>query len=81
MASDRIIVEIQGDVNPAWALEKVAEVIRQGRISEAAGIPHYCWVTVFKMTGLVVSTRRKRSKTSADSFVVYSQEEYKNASY
>lgn len=67
--SYRIIIDTADDVDAATALACVDTVIRAGKISEAGGIPHYCWHTVFK-TGIEVSVRRKRTSGSADSFYV-----------
>lgn len=59
-----------GDIDAEMAMDRVADVIREGRVSEAGGIHHFCWVTVFK-DGLTVAVRRKRKPDSPDSFSIY----------
>ena len=66
----KIIVETNG-VDVATALSAVEVVARGGYVSEAAGIPHYCWHTSFSQWGVEVSVRRKRKPDSAVSFYVY----------
>lgn len=63
-----IIIHCDG-VRHGDALSHVAAVISAGYISEAAGIPHYCWATKWS-DGVVVYAHRKRTAQSADSFVV-----------
>ena len=76
--SQRIIIEVDKSISVEDALLLVKSVINSGKISEAAGIKHYCWVSSWKgenISGkkqtLVVSTRKKKAKDSADSFYVY----------
>lgn len=52
------------------ALHLVDAVIAGGRISEAKTGKHFCWVTKFK-SGHTVVVRQKRTKKSADSFLIY----------
>ena len=66
--SRRIIIEYD-DVEPSVAINRVLCVMSDGRISEANGIPHYCWYTSWP-DRIGVLTRRKRSESSADSFLV-----------
>lgn len=71
----KMIIEYPDDMNPVLALTYVLRVVSQGRISEAAGIKHFCWATELGNPeapngSRMVYTRRKRSSTSADSFVV-----------
>ena len=63
-------IDYEYTMSAADAARYVAQVIDAGRMSEAAGIPHYCWVTTFR-DGTVVSTSRKKTANSADSFIVY----------
>ena len=58
-------------VSPLEALQYVAQVVREGYISESAGRPHYCWATVFPRDGVTVIVNRKRRDGAADSFNVY----------
>jgi len=62
MKQDRIIINFDPDMEPAEAVE-------EGYVSEAAGVPHYCWGTVFK-DGRKVFTHRKKKGQRSDSFVV-----------
>jgi hypothetical protein len=78
--SQKINIEVDKSVSVDEALSLVRAVVADGPVSEAAGIKHYCWVTTWrgenisgKEERLVVSTRRKKTKTSADSFYVYSE--------
>ena len=66
----KIIIDIDETIDPSSALDAVNVVIQRGRVSQAAGILHYCWVTVFN-SGIIVASKRKRSKGAADSFIVY----------
>jgi len=66
----KLIIDIDGNVSSQVALKRVARVIEGGRVSEAAGILHYCWVTTFE-DGVIVNVRHKKSRGSADSFLVY----------
>jgi len=67
----RIIIEVRSNsILDRTALLRVAQVMDQGRISKAGTGEHYCWHTEFA-DGIVVSVRRKRRNSSADSFVVY----------
>jgi len=68
----KIIIEIQDDTDPAFALFKISQVVRAGRVSEGRGINHFCWHTEFS-DGLVVNARQKKSIKSADSFVVWTK--------
>lgn len=66
----KAIIEHADDVSLEQALHAVMRVVAKGRISEARGIKHFCWVTTFG-SGLVVNTRDKKTDGSADSFYVY----------
>ena len=66
----RIIIEIENEnISDLAALNRVMRVMGEGQISEASTGAHYCWHVEFS-DGVSVSVRRKRSKDSADSFVV-----------
>jgi len=67
----RFIIDVRDDIDPVTALVRVATVIRQGKISEARGIKHYCWHTTFRTDKIAVSAREKKKDTSADSFWVW----------
>lgn len=64
----RLIIDYEG-MTANEALARVACVVASGKNSEAAGIPHYCWVSRFH-DGVEVAARRKKSKDAADSFAV-----------
>jgi len=81
----RIIINIWDNSIPHTdAMSAVLSVIGFGKISESAGVEHYCWHTSCKNVGnvagnnLEVSTNRKRNKNSADSFSVYRSRNTKN---
>lgn len=57
------------DVDLETALRVVRGVVQKGKIS-GDKIKHYCWAVRYN-TGEVVSTRKKKTNKSADSFVVY----------
>lgn len=65
----RIIIDNDVTISDAAAAWYVSQVMNAGRISTANGIDHYCWVTRFA-DGVSVITKRKRSLSAADSFVV-----------
>ena len=66
---NRLIIKCDG-VSHEEALRYVSHVVEAGFISEAAGIPHYCWGTRFK-DGVMVAVSRKRQPSAADAFTVY----------
>ena len=67
----RIIVEIENEtISDFSALNRVMMVVGEGKVREGKTGAHYGWHVQFS-DGVVVSVRRKRSKDSADSFVVY----------
>ena len=62
------------NIKPKEALLYVTSVIGDGKISEARGIKHYCWHTVFNRgtkEETSVSVNQKKTEKSADSFNVY----------
>ena len=63
----KIIIDCKR-VSQEIALERVKKVIEMGSVSEAAGIGHYCWVSVFEHE--IVYVRRKINPDSSDSFIV-----------
>lgn len=67
----RIIIDFEGEgITEVVALCKVLTVVKGGRISEAGGMRHFCWGTVFP-NGSEVWTRRKKKGQKSDSFRVY----------
>ena len=68
MARQRLIVDCDG-VSPEEALVRLAAVVCGGRVSTAAGVGHYCWLSRFH-DGVEVVTRRKKTEAAADSFLV-----------
>lgn len=71
MNKQRIIIEYDNDVvGPCEATRRVADVISQGRISEAGGVLHYCWLTTF-INHTRVATKRKKKGQKSDSFLVF----------
>jgi hypothetical protein len=66
-----IIIHIDDDsIDDLEAVTRVRQVMEEGYVSEAAGIPHYCWATVWR-NGTTVAATRKRTKDAADSFRVW----------
>jgi DNA primase len=66
----KMIIDFDPDaITPSDALRRVALVVDQGRVSEALGMKHYCWLTAFK-DGIAVYTRRKKRNQKSDSFLV-----------
>ena len=71
----RLIVDYPDDMTATNAIDFVRAVTKDGRISEAAGVPHFCWGTRFKglckNEDIMVATRRKKKGQTSDSFLVY----------
>jgi hypothetical protein len=73
----RINIQIHDGIDPAQAVQRVADAMRGGRVS---GNGHYyCWVTTFT-DGTVVYVRGPRDKVlpTSDSFLVYKEEGMKH---
>ena len=68
----RLIIDYPDEMPPENACYYALQTVRQGRISEAGGITHFCWVTVFA-NKVRIEARRKRSATAADSLVVFAR--------
>jgi hypothetical protein len=64
----KIIINYDDSIDPDRVMELVFMVITEGKISESAGIPHYCWVTTFH--DCIVYTLRKKHSKLTDSFKV-----------
>lgn len=60
----KIYIDVRDGIDPSIAAERVAEVIKQGRISE--NNTKYCYVTKWT-DGIIVYTREKRKN---DCFVI-----------
>ena len=67
----KIVIDYPEEMNAEIAILRVLSVVRLGKISEAANIPHYCWMSAFGDRSEVI-TRRKKTTKSADSFIVRS---------
>jgi hypothetical protein len=69
----KLIIDFDPDaISASDALRRVATVICHGRVSEANGMKHYCWLTVFK-DNIAVYTRHKKRNQKSDSFLVGKQ--------
>lgn len=71
----RIIINNDSELDDLTVLAFVSRVVAKGKISEAVGKPHYCWLTMFDLsTGkrLVISVRPKYAIYS-ESFRVWEQ--------
>jgi hypothetical protein len=62
----KIHIDIKDDIDPVIALDKVTQVIQQGRVSKNNTL--YCYLTVFEPEKIAVVTRDYRK---SDCFVVY----------
>ena len=69
----KIIIEFDESMSAGAALARVRVVVQRGKISEAAGVLHYCWHTSFN-DGTHVLTRRKKRGQKSDSFVVMKEQ-------
>ena len=72
MKHRRVNIQIRDGIDPAQAVQRVADVMRGGRIS--GDEKYYCWVSTFT-DGTVVYVRGPRDKVSltSDSFIVYKE--------
>lgn len=66
----RIIVDYPDDMKAHEACYYVLQATKDGKVSVAAGVPHFCWGTRFQ-NGVMVATRRKKPNQKSDSFLVY----------
>ncbi len=67
----RVNIQIRDDVNQAKAVERLARVMSEGRVSGDGR--YYCWVSTFA-DGVVVVTRGPgRRFDRSDSFIVYKE--------
>jgi len=74
----RIIINYDENVGVDLALVRVLKVIEEGKISEACGVPHYCWCTGFfdcRIFTLLKRLKRDGTRTETDSFEVRNREE------
>jgi len=71
----RIIIEVRNDsISDMHAVELVASVVAQGKISKIKGEEQYCFMTTF-LNGYHVYAR-ERYNTQAHSFVVDKRENH-----
>jgi hypothetical protein len=75
----KVIIDYDDVLPVVKVLESALEVVKEGRISVAGGIPHYCWFSIFhqvemdrrrKKKAVVVQSRRKKKDQKSDSFRV-----------
>jgi hypothetical protein len=66
----RIIITFGPEIDEETAIQRVSNVVKQGRISEHKHGKHYCWVTAFT-NNEVVSVRPRKEGQTSDSFHVY----------
>ena len=67
----KIYIDIRHNIKPELALDLVARVINEGKISKGeGGKMYYCWLTVFDTPDgeIAVSTRQYRKN---DCFIVW----------
>ena len=65
----RIIIQHESDIAFSVAARHVDSVMQMGFVSEAHGIPQYCFASTF-MDGIEVFTRERQYLHSAHSFIV-----------
>lgn len=65
----RITIDVRDGIPEELAIRRVCLVVRNGRVSQAGGIKHFCWYTRWE-DDIAVAVNRKRKESSADSFVV-----------
>ncbi len=70
----RVIIDCDDEIDLEDGIRRVLRVVAEGRVSEAGGVKHFCWVTTWT-DGVCVFVRRKRSKSAADSFRVSKRNE------
>lgn len=70
----RLIIDYPDDMLPEVALIYAREHVRPGRISEAAGMSHFCWATAFRESKVLVHSRRKKAGQKSDSLLIYRTE-------
>jgi len=72
----RIIIDYDVEIPAAKVMDAVLAVVKNGKISKAGGVLHYCWGSIFRQEGrgkkkpLIVQTRRKKRDQKSDSFRV-----------
>ncbi len=67
----RLIIDYPDDMPAHDACLFASWAIEDGKISESAGVPHFCWVTQFTRHGVVVRARRKKRGQKSDSLLIY----------
>ena len=60
------------DMNAEAALARMSQVAARGYVSQAAGVPHYSWCTVWESSGhsILALAKIKKNKASADSIEI-----------
>lgn len=70
MSQRKIIITFDDEeVDHLEAAASILRILSHGQVSESRGISHFCWFTELQ-DGTRVSTMRKRTAESADSFWV-----------
>ena len=72
MKSERIIITIKDNIDPEIALNHVATVIKQGKVSKVKDKTQYCFHSVF--TDNISVTARYKYNINADSFIVHREQ-------
>lgn len=67
----RINIQIRDDIDPFDAIERVADVMRTGRISGEGR--YYCWASRFTDGTTVVTRGPNKVIATSDSFIVYKE--------
>ena len=69
----RIIINYDETISPWVVVNEISRVIAKGKISEACGVSHYCWVSAFsnhRIFTLQKRLKRDGTRTETDSFEV-----------
>ena len=67
----RINIQIRDGIDPAQAVQRVADVMRGGRVSD--NNRYYCWVSTFSDGTVVYVRGPSKAIATSDSFVVYKE--------
>jgi isoleucyl-tRNA synthetase len=66
----RLIIDYPDDMLPDRALWLVQTVVSSGKVSQANGVPHFCWLSYMPVSKAEVITRRKKPGQKSDSLIV-----------
>ena len=67
----RVNIQIRDGIDPFIAVERVADVMRSGRVSD--NNRYYCWISRFTDGTVVYVRGPNKAIATSDSFVVYKE--------